>query len=200
MPKVGMQPIRRKQLIDAAIQSIHEFGLANATVARIANKAGVSPGIVHHYFEDKNDLLFATMRALLVDLRTEAIARLGAARTPTERVYAIIDASFSEAQFSPEVITAWLALYGSARRSDRLSRIVRIYARRLQSNLLHDLRQLLPAATAARAAEGTAALIDGLYLRLALGSAEPDPGHHRALTRDYVDTHLAVHSAVQSRR
>jgi len=200
MPKVGMQPIRRKQLIDAAIQSIHEFGLANATVARIAKKAGVSPGIVHHYFEDKNDLLFSTMRALLVDLRIDAVTRLGTARTPTERVYAIIDASFSETQFSPEVITAWLALYGSARRSDRLSRIVRIYARRLHANLLHDLRKLLPADAAVRAAEGTAALIDGLYLRLALGSARPDPDHHRALTRDYVDTHLAFHSADPSGR
>ena len=35
MPKLGMAPIRRKQLVEAAIAAIHEHGFANATVARI---------------------------------------------------------------------------------------------------------------------------------------------------------------------
>ena len=65
MPKVGMKPLRRKQLIAAAISSIHEYGLADATLARIARKAGVSTGIIHHYFDDKNDLIFEIMRSLL---------------------------------------------------------------------------------------------------------------------------------------
>ena len=48
MPKLGMAPIRRRQLIEAAIAVIHEDGFAQATVARIARRAGVSSGIVHH--------------------------------------------------------------------------------------------------------------------------------------------------------
>ena len=72
MPKRGMKPIRRQQLIDAAIASIHEHGFSSATVARIAHKAGVSTGIVHHYFTDKNDLLASTMRSMLDLLRREA--------------------------------------------------------------------------------------------------------------------------------
>ena len=35
MPKLGMAPVRRKQLIDAAITTIHDYGFAEATVARI---------------------------------------------------------------------------------------------------------------------------------------------------------------------
>ena len=62
MPKVGMGPVRRTQLIAAAISSLHDHGYAETTVARIAARAGVSPGIVHHYFNGKDDLLFATMR------------------------------------------------------------------------------------------------------------------------------------------
>ena len=57
MPKLGMRPIRRRQLVDAAIASIHQYGLGETTIARIAEKAGVSPGIIHHYFADKDDLL-----------------------------------------------------------------------------------------------------------------------------------------------
>lgn len=191
MPKLGMAPIRRRQLIDAAIAAIHEYGLADATVARIARKAGVSAGIVHHYFDDKNDLLFAAMRSLLEDLRVEAIARLRAARTPRERIYAVIDACFADDQFSEKVMTAWLALYGSARHSARLTRILRIYARRLHSNLAASLRPLLAPGQAARVAEGTAAMIDGLWLQYALKGGV-DPAHPRQMTRDYVDAQLAL--------
>lgn len=197
MPKVGMAPIRRRQLIDAAISAIHEYGLADATVARIARKAGVSAGIVHHYFDGKNDLLFAAMRSLLEDLRRQAVARLARAHTPRERAYAIIDASFSCDQFSEEVMTAWLALYGSARHSDRLTRILRIYARRLHSNLTSALLPLLGRREAERVAEGTAAMIDGLWLQYALKGGV-DPAHPRQMTRDYVDAQLAVKARVEA--
>lgn len=53
MPKVGMQPIRRRQLIDATLEAINEVGMHDATIAQIARRAGVSTGIISHYFKDK---------------------------------------------------------------------------------------------------------------------------------------------------
>jgi MraZ protein len=61
MPKVGMQPIRRRQLIDATLEAINEVGMHDATIAQIARRAGVSTGIISHYFKDKNGLLEATL-------------------------------------------------------------------------------------------------------------------------------------------
>src|SRR5260370_40485455 len=85
MPKVGMEPIRRQQLIDATIVSIGRYGLADTTVQRISQAAGVSSGIIHHYFGGKNELLEATMRRLLQSLRADVVAALGAAPTPEQR-------------------------------------------------------------------------------------------------------------------
>jgi TetR/AcrR family transcriptional repressor of bet genes len=76
MPKLGMGPVRRRQLVEAAIAVIHDEGFAKATVARIARRAGVSTGIVHHYFADKDALLTATMRSLLAELRRDAAEQL----------------------------------------------------------------------------------------------------------------------------
>jgi TetR/AcrR family transcriptional regulator, transcriptional repressor of bet genes len=185
MPKLGMAPIRRRQLIDAAIAVIHEDGFSQATVARIARRAGISAGLVHHYFRDKDELLFATMRHLLAELRADAVLRLTGAATPDARVRAIIDACFGDAQFDGQVFSAWLALYGSARQSPRLQRILTIYHRRLRSSLLHDLRQLVDDREAESLAEGIAAMIDGLWLRYALAGRPNNPETPRALTRDY---------------
>lgn len=187
MPKLGMGPIRRKQLVEAAIAVIHEVGFANATVVRIAKRAGVSSGIVHHYFTDKDDLLFTTMRALLTELRRDAVARQSTARGPRERVLAVIDASFGDGQFDEKVFSAWLALYGNARQSERLQRILALYHRRLRSNLLFDLCLLMPRQRALNLAEGIAAMIDGLWLRYALVGRPGDPRHPRALTRAYFE-------------
>lgn len=187
MPKRGMKPIRRQQLIDAAIASIHEHGFSSATVARIARKAGVSTGIVHHYFTDKNDLLASTMRSLLDLLGREAAMRMRAARTPIERIYAIIHASYGDEQFSEEVFSAWLALYGNARDSDKLQRILRIYHKRLHSNLLYNLVPLIGRERAQDVATGIGALIDGLWLRYALTGRPDDAETPRALTRAYAD-------------
>ena len=190
MPKLGMRPIRRKQLIDAAIAAIHEFGLADATVARIARKAGVSAGIVHHYFADKDDLLFATMRYLLGDLRRQVMVKLRGSTTPRERLHAIVEASFADHQFSDAVMAAWLGLYGNARQSERLARIVRLYHSRLRSNLVHALKGAVATDRVEAAAEGIASMIDGLWLRCALRGGTDDARGARRLTIDYVDAQL----------
>ena len=198
MPKLGMAPIRRRQLVEAAIAVIHEEGFGQATVARIARRAGVSSGMVHHYFEDKDDLLFTTMRHLLAELRADAAARLSRATSPRERIRAIIDACFSEAQFDEQVFSAWLALYGNARQSPRLQGILSIYHRRLRSSLMHELRHLAPLPEAMRMAEGIGAMIDGLWLRYALTGKPDRPETPRALTHDYVTA--ALEQAIQRQR
>lgn len=187
MPKIGMGPLRRRQLVDAAIAVIHREGFARATVARIAAQAGVSTGIIHHYFADKDALLMATMRTLLSELRRDAAERQGRARTPRERVCAVIDAAFGEGQFDAPVFSAWLALYGNARHSQSLSQILRVYHRRLRSNLMHDLMKLMNRAKAERMAEGIAAMIDGLWLRYALTGKPASPEQPRALARAYFE-------------
>ena len=187
MPKVGMRPIRRKQLVEAAIATIHQHGFASATVARIARTAGVSSGIVHHYFADKDELLFATIWELLAELRRDTVDRQREARTPRERVNAIINASFSDKQFDGQVFSAWLALYGNARQSERLKRILKLYHRRLHANLMAELSKFMDRKSSAKLAEGIGAMIDGLWLRYALTGKPENPEHPRAITRSYFE-------------
>jgi TetR/AcrR family transcriptional repressor of bet genes len=186
MPKVGMEPLRRRALIDATVATIGEAGTLDVRMSDIAGRAGVSSALAHHYFGAKDDLLRATMRSLLTDLGRELRAALHQARTPRERISAIVAVNFSPAQFSPDVVAAWLAFYVEAQRSADLRRLLNIYARRLHTNLTHALSALQPRHDAERTAEGIAALIDGLYIRRALKHGAPDPASAIALVEDYV--------------
>jgi len=167
MPKLGMRPLRRRQLVNATVETISRHGLAAATVTRIAKTAGVAPGIVHHYFTGKDELLYETMRQMLQTLRRETLTRLACCTTPQQRLAAILDASFAHSQSGNNAKTAWLALYASARQSPQLARLLDLYHRRLNANLLFDLKKLLLPHEAAYQAEVIAALIDGVWLRCA---------------------------------
>ena len=41
MPKIGMEPLRRRALIDAAISAVGERGTLNVTVSEIAARASM---------------------------------------------------------------------------------------------------------------------------------------------------------------
>ncbi len=108
MPKVGMEPIRRKSLVEAAISAIHTRGSLDITIRDIAQLAGVSQGLAHHYFSNKEDLLLSAMRHLLTEYGRQVRNELSGVRMPRERLFAIVRASLGPEQFRPETISVWL--------------------------------------------------------------------------------------------
>ncbi|EHK53566.1 choline-responsive transcriptional repressor BetI [Allomesorhizobium alhagi] len=193
MPKLGMPPLRRRALIDAAIMTIGERGTLDVTMSEIAGRAGVSSALAHHYFGAKDGLLQATMRHILSELNADVRKALATSRTARERVSAVIAVNFSATQFQPEIIAAWLAFYVEAQKSQPLRRLLRVYARRLHSNLMSGLTGLMPRPEAERVAEAIAALIDGLYIRRALKDGTPNATSAVALVEDYLETKLLQH-------
>ena len=158
---------RRADLVEATIHEIGETGTLNVTVGQIARRAGVSSALAFHYFGDKEKLFLAAMRYVLTVYGAEVRGGLAAATDARGRVEALIRASFGPTNFRRDVIAAWLNFYVLAQTSDEAQRLLRLYHRRLHSNLVQALRPLL-GERALPAARRLAALIDGLYLRCAL--------------------------------
>ena len=193
MPKVGMQPIRRRQLIDATLDTINDVGINDATIAQIARRAGVSTGIISHYFKDKNGLLEATMRDITRQLRDAVAVRLKplAQATTEARLLAIVDGNFDETQVHSAAMKAWLDFWASSMHQPQLGRLERVSRRRLFSSLTAEFRRELPREKARLAAHGLASLIDGLWLRAALSGKPFNPDVARTLTTQFIRQQLA---------
>jgi betaine-aldehyde dehydrogenase len=182
---------RRQQLIEVTIDSLADVGYVGSTLARIAQRAGVSPGLVAHYFDDKDGLLEATFRTLARGIGERMRERLRRARTPRGRVQAVIDTNLAPEEFDQRTGTAWLAFWGQVLHVKGLKRVQTVYQRRMLSNLRHALRRLLPADEARRLAAMIAAMIDGVWLRAALSRwQEADSESARAMLTDFVDSRL----------
>ena len=61
---------RRAELISAASRVIAQHGIAAATTRRIAEEAGVPPGLVHYWFSGKDELLEAVIADTLASIET----------------------------------------------------------------------------------------------------------------------------------
>ncbi|MCE8019651.1 transcriptional regulator BetI [Halomonas sp. MCCC 1A11036] len=184
-----MEPIRRSQLIKATMAAIDEVGLADATVLRIARHAGVSAGIISHYFGGKDGLLEATMRQILTDLGQAVAARRSRLKdgSPRDHLGAIIDGNFDRSQISSPAAKTWLAFWASSMHKPRLQRLQHVNDQRLYSNLCCQFRRLMPHAAARDAARGLAAMIDGLWLRGTLSPEGLDTERARRLAHAYLD-------------
>ena len=179
------------QLVEVTIDSLAEVGYVGTTLAEIARRAGVSPGLVAHYFDDKDGLLEAAFRTLSRNLGARMRARLALAVTPRGRVQAVIDTNLAPEEFDRRTGTAWLAFWGQVLHVRGLKRVQTAYQRRMLSNLRHDLRRMIPAEDARSLAAMIAALIDGVWLRAALSEwREADSESARALLTAFVDGRL----------
>src|SRR5258707_11962556 len=181
MLRVGSEALGRRQLIDATIDAIADIGFAQASLGAIARRAGVSPGLVAHYFANKEGLLEATMRRLVRDLGVSVRRRLARLTSPRERIQAVIDVNLDPAEFDRRTATVWLAFWAQVPHSPTLARIQRAYERRMESTLVDALIRFAPRPDARRLARALAALIDGVWLRAALGEREPDAREAAAL-------------------
>ncbi|HWF99162.1 MAG TPA: transcriptional regulator BetI, partial [Steroidobacteraceae bacterium] len=182
---------RRQQLIEVTIDSLAQVGYVGSTLAQIAQRAGVSPGLVAHYFGDKDGLLEATFRSLAKGIGERVRERFRLARTPRGRVQAVIDTNLAPEEFDQRTGTAWLAFWGQVLHVKGLKRVQTVYQRRMLSNLRHALKRLLPPDEARSLAAMIAAMIDGVWLRAALSRwQEADSESARALLTDFVDSRL----------
>ena len=189
----SLEESRRCRLIEVTLDSLAELGYVGTTLAQIAGRAGVSPGLVAHYFGDKDGLLDAAFRSLVRRVGENVRARLRQISTPRARIQAVIDANLAPEEFEQRTGTAWLAFWGQVLRVKSLERVQSVYQRRTLANLKSSLKKLLPPDEAHHLAAMIAAMIDGVWLRAALsGWREADSERARALLTAFVDGRLAA--------
>ena len=117
---------RRKDLIAATLDSISEHGLEGATVRDIAARAGVTGGLIRHYFSGKDEMVQAAYREMLAGMTGTAVdAMAEAGDDPRRRLHDFIVANVSPPIADPKALSLWAAFIGRVRSDDELARIHR---------------------------------------------------------------------------
>jgi TetR/AcrR family transcriptional repressor of bet genes len=115
-----MGPIRREQICRAAAVVISREGFAGSTMRMVAEEAGVSTGMLNHYFVNRQDLL--TQALVYVSKRTQDRYREAIVDIPAGmgRLTALLDAALSEDEEMTETWRLWINAYAEAVRLPEL--------------------------------------------------------------------------------
>ncbi|MBZ4688849.1 MAG: TetR family transcriptional regulator [Cereibacter sp.] len=166
---------RREALIAAALELLAEGGMQAATVRAIATRAGVTAGLIRHYFQTKEDLTRAAYQWVMDRMIADNLAVLaGAPPDPAARLAAFVAASLRPPVVDGAAMGLWAGFIHMVRSDPDMREIHR-------GTYLHyrdQLQQLIAALgltddpqTLRRQAIACNAVIDGLWLE---GSAIPD--------------------------
>ena len=188
---------RRADLVQAAIRCLSEGGMSAFKLERIAVEAGVSLGLLPHYFTSKNALLTEVYRAALYEDVIRKIGELDdkdAPGSPAERLCRIVDAIIDPEYLKPANLTVWLALWGEIVVNPDLKRAHRA----LYRSYLKSLAELIGTVAderhrkvnAVEIARNFQALIDGLFLERALDRQAVDHADFRRASYEFLELHL----------
>lgn len=187
MAKRSIKAMRRDELMEAAIAVIGEEGMSGATMAAIAKRAGMSAGLVNHYFESKEELMALAMRNLSNLFRQDILKLAPADPTPAQRLKAIVDGSFAPQHLGvPKRAATWMQFMIAAQTEPRIRHLYHLTGARFLSNIRYAVRRLLPADEVNDAVDGIAALIDGFFWQSAGEYEEEDLERARRICWRYV--------------
>ena len=191
---------RRQDLIDATLDCVAEHGLEGATVRAIALRAGVTAGLIRHYFPGKEDLLQAAYAALVGRMTEQAKAALvmeGA--TPRRRLAAFVSANLNVPIVDARTFSLWASFTGRANSEQALASAHREGYLEFREQVEALVAEVL--AAAGRAADPALlrthaiainAVIDGLWIEGCLAGEMFAPGELQRIGIRTVEAQLGL--------
>jgi AcrR family transcriptional regulator len=187
---------RRVQLTGAAARVIARKGYVAATLRDVADEAGTSTGTLNYYYQGKDDLFAATLRAASERFQGELASAVAAAATPRDKLVAMARAATPSTTDGREGHAVWIDFWAQAARDESLRQLNQRIYDRWRTEIAGIVRDgqaagaFAPGPDPDAFARGYTAVIDGLathvVLHEGLGAAEME-----AACRAYVDAALA---------
>lgn len=165
--------VRREALVAATEAVLAREGVTS--VRAICAEAGVSPGLLRHYFEGVDELVACAYEAVSqrIDAALEA-AVAKAAPTPRARLLAYLAASFAPPVLDPNLLAAWTGFWSLVKTKPRMAAIHAASYAGFRARL-ERLLQDAGADDTRLAAIALTACVDGLWLELCLDPATFGP-------------------------
>ena len=137
---------RRGEILEAFSVELAERGYEGASIATVAARAELTPGLVHYHFKDKAEILVTLVALLCERVETHVQwARERADRTPQQRVEDFLDVFLSLREPRGDLnvdVACWIAIGSEAVRQES----IRAPYRRFVGRMVGTLEELLAAA------------------------------------------------------
>src|SRR5262245_39973950 len=171
MPRPSNTEQRRADIVRGLASVMAERGYAKATIKEIARAAGLTPGLVHYHFRDKQQILLSLVEGLAALVRS----RIDSSAAGTPDRFAAIDALLgTEDGVEATAVACWVVIGAEAVRQPEVRVLYEALMREALEELTKAFRTAMHGAgrsdaTASDAAVSVMAAIEGFF-RLSAGA------------------------------
>ena len=130
-----------QSIIESALSVMAEDGIANLTTKLVSQRAAVSTGAIHYFFDTKDNLIFSAFVHMVRLIRDETLAIRRIEKDPLERIARSIEVHFSQFHFESDASIIWPQFWVYAGADEQAARLFRAFSARMISNHTWDLRQ-----------------------------------------------------------
>lgn len=102
MSKSDVAAERKDQIVRATVECITKHGYHNFSMQDVASTAGVSKGIIHYYFLNKDDLMMSVLDRVAGDIEAVLSAEMSAIENPIERLKIFISVALNVVRSTKE--------------------------------------------------------------------------------------------------
>ncbi|HXF38009.1 MAG TPA: TetR/AcrR family transcriptional regulator, partial [Actinomycetota bacterium] len=178
---------RHQEILEAAVRVITERGLAETRISDIAERCGVSPGLILYYFDSKDRLLvealtFANDRFYL--RMSREVRRLPRAWDRLARLVELSTPGYLPGEEPLDEWALWVEIWVRALRDPEMAKEREVLDRRWRAAIAEIIRGgqetgEFPPGDADELALRIGALIDGLAIQVLMNDSEVTPRHMR---------------------
>lgn len=94
MSKADVAAERKDQIVRATVDCITKYGYHNFSMQDVARTAGVSKGIIHYYFLNKDELMMSVLDKVAGDIERVLAAEMGSISDVSRKLEVFIDVCF----------------------------------------------------------------------------------------------------------
>jgi len=121
MGRKSIAHIRRKQIIEGFFKVVAEKGFAHASIREITKAAGVSKGVLHHYFVNKEAMVLGVMDHVVTTYMAEFQKGIAEYDAAVDRMKFVFSWFFDLDRFNLTFSRAWMELWVLSKTNDAIS-------------------------------------------------------------------------------
>jgi len=167
MGRTSLAPIRKREILEQFYEVLRQEGIERASMIKVANRMGVYPSHVNHYFPTKEQLISELVEFLIERYEKDFSASLYSTAAGVQRLSDLLDALFSLEWAAVVDSRVFYSIYYLSLKNDGIYRSLANMYQRFREHLVRVLEEckaqgLVNSLNSEEEAHNIIAMVEGL--------------------------------------
>lgn len=197
MSKADVASERKEQIVKATVECITKFGYHNFSMQDVAKAAGVSKGIIHYYFLNKDDLMMSVLDKVAVDIEKSMVRCMESAKDAASKLDVFVDVTFEIVRNTKEYYQVNMDFWTQINQKEEIRKVIANHYSKFRDTCAKILKEGIDtkkfkAINPNEYASVIIGLLDGLSLQWLFDENVFDYERVKKLARDCIFDHLRI--------